>query len=246
MPGTPTTKYSIPTLNASGTDAINVSHTAINSAFTAIDGAFSGYAEGTFAGRPAAGKAGRIYRCTDTGQLFEDTGSAWVEIARLTTAMGAYRTIGLLRLIPSTSLVAGTYFFQDGILFANGGGAAGSSTEMLPINLTDHAVPGLSTRFRFLAGYLTNTVGTNITFTFGLYPLGSTGGTSGGLTVTLGTVVSGSTTAIANPSGPSNTVAGSDFTVSGSGVYLPGVVLSGTPTNGSVIHFNLALQVRNV
>lgn len=80
MPGTPTTKYSIPTLNASGTDAINVSHTALNSAFTTIDGAMAGYAEGTFAGKPAAGKAGRLYRCTDTGQWLADTGTVWVDL----------------------------------------------------------------------------------------------------------------------------------------------------------------------
>lgn len=80
MPGTPTTKYAIPTLNASGTDAINVSHTALNSAFTTIDAAMAGYAEGTFAGKPAAGKTGRIYRCIDTGQWLADTGTVWVDL----------------------------------------------------------------------------------------------------------------------------------------------------------------------
>jgi hypothetical protein len=33
--------------------------------------------EGTHAGRPAAGSAGRLYRETDTGQLLHDTGTVW-------------------------------------------------------------------------------------------------------------------------------------------------------------------------
>lgn len=47
---------------------------------TDLDTNMAGYAEGTFAGKPAAGKAGRIYRCTDTGQWLADTGSVWVDL----------------------------------------------------------------------------------------------------------------------------------------------------------------------
>lgn len=43
-----------------------------------VDAAFAGYAEGTFAGMPAAGKAGRLYRCTDTATVYMDTGSVWI------------------------------------------------------------------------------------------------------------------------------------------------------------------------
>lgn len=80
MPGTPTTKYAIPTFNAAGSDPVNTGHTQINSALSTIDGAMAGYATGTFAGKPAAGKAGRLYLCTDTGQWLADTGSAWVDL----------------------------------------------------------------------------------------------------------------------------------------------------------------------
>lgn len=45
-----------------------------------VDANMAGYAEGTFAGKPAAGKTGRIYRCTDTGQWLADTGAAWVDL----------------------------------------------------------------------------------------------------------------------------------------------------------------------
>ena len=36
-------------------------------------------ASGTLAARPAAGVAGRYYYATDIGQIFRDTGSAWLE-----------------------------------------------------------------------------------------------------------------------------------------------------------------------
>jgi hypothetical protein len=45
-----------------------------------IDANMAGYAEGTFAGKPAAAKAGRIYRCTDTGQWLADTGTTWIDL----------------------------------------------------------------------------------------------------------------------------------------------------------------------
>jgi hypothetical protein len=37
--------------------------------------------QGTFAGIPAFGSAGRIYFATDTGQTFYDSGSAWVDVS---------------------------------------------------------------------------------------------------------------------------------------------------------------------
>lgn len=45
-----------------------------------VDANVAGYSSGTLAALPAAGKAGRLYRTTDTGQWFADTGSAWVEV----------------------------------------------------------------------------------------------------------------------------------------------------------------------
>lgn len=36
-----------------------------------------GYSQDTLAKRPAAGVANRIFRATDTGQIFHDTGSEW-------------------------------------------------------------------------------------------------------------------------------------------------------------------------
>lgn len=57
-----------------------------------IDTKMLGYIEGAFGSRPAAGVNGRLFRATDTGQLFLDTGSTWepLPIANaLTTASTA-------------------------------------------------------------------------------------------------------------------------------------------------------------
>lgn len=44
-----------------------------------IDASMAGYASGTAASRPAAGVAGKLYRATDTGQVFIDTGTTWYD-----------------------------------------------------------------------------------------------------------------------------------------------------------------------
>ncbi|HTE60764.1 MAG TPA: hypothetical protein VK631_10475, partial [Solirubrobacteraceae bacterium] len=81
MPGTPTTKYAIPTVV--GADLARDLDTAITSISTAIDGKMVGYSAGLLAARPVStggspGIAGRRYRATDTGQEFIDTGTSWV------------------------------------------------------------------------------------------------------------------------------------------------------------------------
>jgi hypothetical protein len=42
-----------------------------------IDARMAGYSQGTLASRPGAAVAGKLYRATDTGELFIDTGSVW-------------------------------------------------------------------------------------------------------------------------------------------------------------------------
>lgn len=76
----PTSKYAIPEVDEN--HQLLTGPAEINAALASIDSTMAGYAEGTLGSLPAAGKAGRIYRCTDAGQpVFLDTGSAWREIA---------------------------------------------------------------------------------------------------------------------------------------------------------------------
>lgn len=68
-----------------GADAISTLTTgppSIRDNATILDNAAM-FASGTLAARPAAALAGKFYLATDTGQVYIDTGSAWVELARL-------------------------------------------------------------------------------------------------------------------------------------------------------------------
>jgi hypothetical protein len=73
-----TTKYLLRALL--GGNLVSDIDTGFASLASDIDANMAGYAEGTFAGKPAAAKAGRIYRCTDTGQWLADTGTAWIDL----------------------------------------------------------------------------------------------------------------------------------------------------------------------
>lgn len=56
-----------------------------------VDSKFAGYSEGPLGSRPPSspsqlGIAGRLYRATDTEQVFLDTGTLWVQISRMRAA----------------------------------------------------------------------------------------------------------------------------------------------------------------
>jgi hypothetical protein len=92
----------------------------------------------TFANRPAYGYQGRLFISTDSGQIFEDTGSAWTLVADAgvgggtlssvclngnTTATGIVITAGGL----STNSLTNTSLTTGSILFADGGGLINQS-----------------------------------------------------------------------------------------------------------------------
>jgi hypothetical protein len=94
----------------------------------------------TLANRPAFGFAGRLFISTDSGQIFEDTGSAWTLVADAgvgggtlssvclngnTTATGIVITAGGL----STNSLTNTSLTTGSILFADGGGLISQSNS---------------------------------------------------------------------------------------------------------------------
>lgn len=89
-----------------------------------------------------------------------------------------------------------------------------------------------------------------VTFTVGLYPVATYNAPGGGVhsrVNTLGTVVSGSTAAIASPSsGVATKVDSSDFTFPAAGAYVLGVQTSGTPAASTVTDIVASLAVRQV
>jgi hypothetical protein len=111
MPGTPSSKYGLPTL--SGSDGINQTDEYSVTLTTALDGVLTPTSQGTLASRPAsgggpAGKLGRTYLATDTGQLFRDNGTAWDEIplAPIGTADLADGAVTSQKLKPTSGLLS--------------------------------------------------------------------------------------------------------------------------------------------
>lgn len=85
MPGTPTTKYQIPTMDGSADLARDID-TLVNNALAAVDSKMAGYSEGTLASRPVStggspGIAGRVYRVTNVpGRYDIDNGTGWDQL----------------------------------------------------------------------------------------------------------------------------------------------------------------------
>jgi hypothetical protein len=80
----------------------------------------AGYAQGTAALRPAAGKAGRIYRATDTGEVTFDTGSGWITIGpsrgKSIIATEESRSSSSYGLMTTPDRVSGIVLPTDGLL----------------------------------------------------------------------------------------------------------------------------------
>jgi hypothetical protein len=75
----PTTKYGLPKLD--GSSNVQDVDEGIGALADAVDANMAGYAEGTLSARAGVvATAGKMYRTTDTGQVFMGTGSTWVEI----------------------------------------------------------------------------------------------------------------------------------------------------------------------
>lgn len=137
--------------------------------------------------------------------------------------------------------VSTSYFFEGTQADITTPTSAGSNTPLVPIfpfTAAEFAVAGLTTKLRVLA--LVNVAGAPaVTITIGLYPLVA------GSSLSLGTVVAGSTVAFASPSANTTTSGNSgDLTIPADGNYAFGYTLSGTPSNGFTVH--AFLQVRNV
>ncbi len=144
MPGTPTSRLSLPTIVAA-TDSVSSYPAAHNAAVASLD-ASAMYAEGTLASRPGSPSpaSGLVYRATDTGQVFVSSAGAWLEFERLASKgaangyagldSGGHVPLSLLSGITLSQLAAGvarwnvvsttasTYTASDGqYVFAYGG-----------------------------------------------------------------------------------------------------------------------------
>lgn len=173
-----------------------------------------------------------------------------------------YKTIFTASCLFGSDLAAATYLvstkYDDttrvATPIASGGTFQTTSPAIFPagdigiyFDDADYTVGSKTTKLRLRAQVSDNaTAWSSVTATFGLYPVTFAGGADA-LTVTLGTVVSGSTVAIANPSASTTNQDNSgDFTIPSDGFYCIGVVTSATLTNNATSLLTAQLQTRNV
>lgn len=119
--------------------------------------------------------------------------------------------------------------------------------HVIDIDPALYAISGRTTVLRLKLAVVPNAVAPAITFTAGLYPISTYGGASGvePTVASLGTVVSGSTVAIASPGAAARTVAtGADFTMPSAGAYALAVATTGFPAAGSFndVHVNMSMR----
>lgn len=125
-------------------------------------------------------------------------------------------------------------------------GAFSYPASMFYFDDADYTVGSLTQKLRLRAQVACNATQAAITFTFGLYPV-TVAGSADTLALTLGTVVSSSTVAIASPSASTVTSSSnSDFTIPSDGAYALGVVTSAQLTNNSAVSLHAQLQTRSV
>jgi hypothetical protein len=167
------------------------------------------------------------------------------------TILTAPATILALDAAAATYALDGTQD-NDGAPYVSGTATTVGSGDVPAIPLiyfddADYTVGSKTTKLRLRAQVNTNaTAWSSVTATFGLYPV-TFAGAADTLTITLGTVVSGSTVAIANPSASTTNQGNSgDFTIPSDGQYCIGVVTSATLTNNAAALLTAQLQTRNV
>jgi microcystin-dependent protein len=133
----PTTKYGLPKLD--GSSNVQDVDEGIGALADAVDANMAGYAEGTLSARAGVvATAGKMYRTTDTGQVFMGTGSTWVEIGvapwdpgDLKASWRAVTPAGWLQ-CDGSAMSRATYSALFAAIGTSAGAGDGSTTFNLP------------------------------------------------------------------------------------------------------------------
>jgi hypothetical protein len=119
-----------------------------------------------------------------------------------------------------------------------------SAPALVWLDDADYTMTGRTTKIRIRGEIMTNATAPGVTFTTGLYPVTPNGGGTNLLSVTLGTVVTGSTF-VFNPGGTSAmSLVTTDINVPADNYYCFGLVPSGTMAANAAIGVSLQLQQR--
>jgi hypothetical protein len=124
--------------------------------------------------------------------------------------------------------------------------AAGVASRGLRFDPAAFAVTNRTVVLRLVFSVATNQVAPANTMTLGLYPVNFTAGVSGSAnTYALGTVVTGSTVAVATPTASTRqAVVSADFTAPSAGWYTLGVAFSGAPAANARTDLDARIQQR--
>ena len=162
-----------------------------------------------------------------------------------------YRQLLLASGFMKSSAAANTYILGamvSGVLPTTGQNLSTSTAYPPPVLLlasSDYAVGSKTQKLRIRAQVSANATKPTIKFTFGLYPYTVAGG-SGEIKATLGSVVAGSTLEFNEPAASTVTQkVNEDFTLPADGVYVLGVVTSGTLTENAAVLLSAQLQTRH-
>lgn len=175
-----------------------------------------------------------------------------VNVPNVSAAFTTYKALPRAVALITSAAGAGTYLLSFAgaptNITANTTGAD-PSLMIAYLDPTDFNANARTTKLRIRAGVVTNSVAPAITFTVGLYPVSTLGGTAPAapFIATLGTVISGSPVAVASPlSGTGTWVTGSDFNFPAAGPYVVAVVTSGAQTANATQYVFAFLEMRQV
>jgi hypothetical protein len=138
-----------------------------------IDANMAGYASGTVGALPAAGKAGRIYRATDTGQVLIDTGSVWQEFPHL-SALATWRTLVTATADMTSTSTVPHYFGINGTMTVNS--SSPLAGHLVIPSPSGWAIGGLTPKLRITGGILCNDIACTTKINFKLRSIAPSGG----------------------------------------------------------------------
>jgi hypothetical protein len=196
--------------------------------------------------------AGLANLAVDTTKLANNAVTdAKIAAGTITTARLASPDHGIYRnLLQSMGTFQGGQVVNTWLMGANALVASGSNTAsgipLFPWTAAHYAVAGKTTMLRVNVSGATNTNPAGITFTFGLYSIGTIAGGAGTINYGIG-LVAGSTVAFASPAASSKVQgASADFSAPADGLYALAVNITVSPGASHMSSWTALLQVHHV
>lgn len=266
MPGTPATtpRLALPRFATTDPDQVPIDLNAVSDRLDVVTGRFE---SGLLAARPSTGPgiADRFYFATDdtsggpAGTLYRDAGGAsptWqrIEPANMEAAFSTWKTVARGGGQVTSAMAAGTYVLWAGATADASRaqalvGAASTAPAGFWLDPADWTAGSRTTKLRIRARCLVNSIAPGASFTIGLCPVATFGGTAPAapFIATVSAAVSGSAVAFPTPGASSHNVFfSSEFTAPVAGTYVLVNTVSALTATNSVSALEVHLQMRQV